>query len=293
MDFAESLPQSGSYLYEQLLYLKNKDNAHAHDPKEIKRELFRREKERILQYSVHGEDRLFHFSETTSFDSRDLEFEAKGREFRQQDAKDFFISLEENIGDFFDVYSFFKYQPITYTECRECGSQSFPADAISFKLAIFLDIPRGGLSMSDHVANHLNMPSIVQDGWICSNDASHDKLGCNSYVKIKDINEVQFLVFVMERLKRRRDNKRYIDYTEVEVGGHVQVVDSNGVSGTLVLIAVIHHWGVVIDNETSGHYMADVLDPQTQQWFSTSDDQTPKQVNQPSKRGYIYIYKKL
>ena len=225
-----------------------------------------------------------------------MEIEAKNLEHRQQDAKDFFVNLEANLDKWFDVYSFFKYLPFTYTECRECGFISHPPNPNTFKSALFLDIPQRGLSMAEHVANHLNLPSIVQDGWRCSNDVTHDSLGCNSYVKLTDINEVQFLVFVTERLKSRMEGSKvveWIDYTEVEAGGHVQVVDSNGVSGTLGLIAVIHHWGVVVGNETSGHFMADILDPQTQQWFFTSDDQTPTLVNQPSKRGYIYIYKRL
>ena len=296
MDYAESLPQSGTYLYEELLYLKDKDPLTAHDPKRIKKELFRKEKDRILTDRIPQNARLFHFSETISLDSRDLEFEAKNLEHRQQDAKDFFVSLEANLDEWFDVYSLFKYLPFTYTECRECGFTSHQAHPNTYKSAIFLDIPQGGLSMAEHVRNHLNLPSIVQDEWICSNDASHNSMGCNSYVKIKDINEVQFLVFVTERLKAYMKGSQvveWIDYTEVDAGGNVQVLDSNGVRGTLMLIAVIHHWGVVVGHETSGHYMADILDPQTQQWYFTSDDQTPTLVNQPSKRGYIYIYKKL
>ena len=292
MDYTESLPQSGSYLYEELLYLKDKDRLTAHDPRRIKKELFRKEKDRILDGELCKDDRLFHFSETTSLDSRDLEFEAKSLEYRQQDAKDFFVSLDANLHEWHDVYSLFKFKLHVYTECRECGFPSIQEN-VNYRVVSHLDIPPTGSSMADHVAKHLNRPTLAE-GWRCVNDASHDTMGGDNYNKIKDINEVQFLVFVTERLKTTNGIDRWIDYREVEAGGHVQVVDSNGVNGTLGLIAVIHHVdGAVVGNDTRGHYMADILDPQTQQWFSTSDDQTPTLVNQPSKRGYIYIYKKL
>ena len=292
MDYAETCGTSGSYLYMELLYLKDKDPSTAHDPLKIKKELFRKEKARILDEKLGKDRRLFHFAETSSLDSRDLEFEAKNYEGRQQDAKDFFVSLQESHFEWLDVYSLFKFQPHVYTECRECGIPSVQENAY-YKVVSHLDIPPRGSSMADHVANHLNRPTLA-DGWRCENDPRHDTMGGDNYNKIKDINEVQFLVFVTERLKTTDGIDRWIDYTEVEAGGNVQVVDSKGVSGTLGLIGVIYHvGGRVVDNDTSGHYMADILVPQTQQWFSTSDDQIPRLVNEPSKLGYIYIYKKL
>lgn len=279
--------------------MKDKETVTAHDPKNIKREIFTKEKERIMAEEMHPESRLFHYYKTKSLVNRDLELEAQQFLYKQQDSKDFFLSLEGNAHKWYDVYLLFKYTPHSYSECRECGHLTQQENVHSMKLVVDLDIPPQGHTMAQHVENHLNRPTIMADGWTCENDPRHNTLGGNNYKKIKDINEVQFLVFVMERLKWRiigpnyMDGEQYIDHTKAEAGGHVQVVDSNGVSGTLMLIAVIHHDGVSVDNETSGHYMADILDPQTQQWFSTSDDQTPALVNQPSNEGYIYIYKKL
>ena len=292
MDYAETLDTSGSYLFMELLFLKDKDSATAHDPERIKNELYRKEKERILEDRVNQGGRLFHFKDTRSLNSVDLEFESRACENTQQDSKDFFQCLEARSHEWFDVYSLFKYQLHTYTECRECGFPSIQENAFA-RVLLNLDIPPIGLSMADHVTNHLSRPTLAE-GWKCENDASHDTMGGDNHNKIKDINEVQFLVFVTERLKTTNGIDQYIDYREVEAGGNVQVVDSNGVSGTLGLIAVIYHvGGRVVNNVSSGHYMADILDPQTQEWFSTSDDQIPRLVNKPSRTGYIYIYKKL
>ena len=111
---------------------------------------------------------------------------------------------------------------------------------------------------------------------------------------MRDISEVQFLVFLIERLKHNQYGKEVYDDIDIEVGGNVEVHDSMGGSGILEPVAVIHWDGVVLpEGGTQGHYMADILDPQTRQWFYTSDYQRPQPVDQPSSQGYIFIYKRL
>ena len=102
------------------------------------------------------------------------------------------------------------------------------------------------------------------------------------------------MVFIIERLGLDQDGEQVYHRFDIEVGGNVEVHDSMGGSGILEPIAVIHWDGILLPGRRQeGHYMADVMDPHTRQWFYTSDNQRPQPVDQPSSKGNIFIYKRL
>ena len=57
-------------------------------------------------------------------------------------------------------------------------------------------------------------------------------------------------------------------------------------------VAVIHHMGQIIGDDTRGHYMADILDVRTNQWIRTSDDSDPQLLPEPTDQGYIFLLKR-
>ena len=312
MDHTASLRNSGCYLYELLLHYQKND---VQDVTAIKDELFRMEKTRILRDQVIQNYRLFHFAKTSATSHFQLEAEAQLFEATQQDAKEVFITIEENKEDLQELFSLFKYTPDVFTKCRECGYVSRSTNPQDRKCITFLDPPEDPqMTMADYVAHSLSKPIVrcvfvfltsicpskfiypfKRFGWICEDNKRHNKLGGDNYQQLRDISEVRFLVFVIERLKHNQYGKLDINYFDIEVGGNVEVTDSMGGSGVLEPIAVIHWDGIVLPSgvETEGHYMADLLDPLTRRWYYTSDFQRPQPVDKPSSRGSIFIYKKL
>ena len=82
---------------------------------------------------------------------------------------------------------------------------------------------------------------------------------------------------------------------KIYLGGNICLTDVNGVNGTFKPITVIHHSGQVIGNTTIGHYQADVLDIETNQWIRTSDDELPTIITEHeiTNQGYIYLLKRV
>ena len=83
---------------------------------------------------------------------------------------------------------------------------------------------------------------------------------------IEDVNQTDNLIFILSRLIKIDDNLEIIQ-TKVPLGTDVLITDVKGQSATYAPIAIIHHSGEVIDDNTMGHYQADVLDKLSHQWF--------------------------
>lgn len=312
MDHAAFLGNRGSYLYELLLYYQR--NA-VEDVTAIKDELFRMEKTRIVRDNVIQNYRLFHFVKTSSTSRHQLEAEAQLFEATQQDSKDVFVTIEENKEELQDLFNLFKYTPDVFTKCRECGHVNKSTTPLDSKCISLFDVPEDPeLTMAEYVAERLNKPIVrcvftyltfnsksniifpfKRYGWKCEGNPRHNTLGGDNYQQLKDISEVQFLVFVIERAEHDEHGNLKYNKFNIEVGGNVEVHDSSGGSGILEPIAVIHHEGDVTPcgQDIEGHYMADILDPLTRRWYYTSDFERPQPVDQPSSRGSIFIYKRL
>ena len=115
-----------------------------------------------------------------------------------------------------------------------------------------------------------------------------------NFTKISNTNDMKFLVIIQEKLHWNNEGQLMISEAKTEVDEEFSVTDALGNQAFFKPIAVIHHTGRVTgNNDTRGHYMADILDAETKQWFQTSDDDRPIQINNPSNKGYIFIYKKI
>ena len=144
--------------------------------------------------------------------------------------------------------------------------------------------------MSEHISKQMQGPTFVPE-WKHKDGCK--KQGGQKYSVILNVEEVRFLIFVVSRLNKVR-GRLVLNHTEAEIGGILKIKDSLEQDAEFEPIAVIHHQGhVSSNNDTVGHYRADILNPVSRQWFQTSDDEAPKLVSQPSKKGYILIYKKL
>ena len=50
---------------------------------------------------------------------------------------------------------------------------------------------------------------------------------------------------------------------------------------------------VTNNKDTRGHYMADIYDVGSSQWYQTSDDERPLPINKPADNGYIIICRRI
>ena len=83
--------------------------------------------------------------------------------------------------------------------------------------------------------------------------------------------------------------------SKICIDGDIKLTDSCNREATFTPIAVIHHTGQVNESsrDTFGHYRADILDADTNQWFQTSDDDNPIPIETPSSQGYIIVLQKI
>ena len=84
------------------------------------------------------------------------------------------------------------------------------------------------------------------------------------------------------------------NYNKVEVEEFLELKDQNDKSARFSPLAIITHHGGVSGNTTFGHYVCDVFNNTSNQWFRTSDASTPEKISfdRISQHGYIFLYKK-
>ena len=116
---------------------------------------------------------------------------------------------------------------------------------------------------------------------------------CYKKSKLDSLSDIKFFTVVVKRLLYNDAGQMTINQNEIEVASKLSIEATNGQLFKFQPIAVIHHSGQVIDNDTRGHYMADVFDVRSNQWIRTSDDDPPKSVSHPCDNGYIYLYKRI
>ena len=96
-------------------------------------------------------------------------------------------------------------------------------------------------------------------------------------MRIDDISKLKSLIVILNRLIQV-DGHIEIVRKRVPIGGEIMIEDMHGKFGLFKPIGVIHHSGEVIGSTTRGHYQADVLNKNSNQWFRTSDDEQPKLI---------------
>ena len=287
--------ETGSPLWEHLIWLIKKGKSSSLDPLPIRDHIISKEKQRIVQENITPINRLFDLGQNDNFEEENL-FLSPGSQRRsrlgQQDSKDFFVCLAENKEHWLDVYLLFMANSVNSTTCSSCNNVSTPHQGISDNIFFVLDCPREDLSMSYLIDKKMNGYETVSN-W-------RDEDGCNKIAngenktRLQDIDNVKFVIFVLSRLIEV-DGHMQIISTKVPIGGSVLLQDEKKRFGVFKPIALIHHSGLVMGNTTRGHYQTDVLNSITGNWIRTSDDELPVEITEKnvSNQGYIFLYKKI
>ena len=264
-------------MWQNLKQLQEIDSTLPLDPSDVKRAMLLAEKSHTL----------FNLGNLPVLYNEDLRI-------GQQDCREFFYCINENRESWPDVFNFFKVSTLSETECCNCGNISRQEVSANERTLISLPCPTSTVNMKDYLEGQLNGFELVEN-W-------RDENGCGEIVngrsktKISNINETDYVVFMLERLLEF-DGQLQIMKTKVIVNPQekVNLIDIDGRTGKFLPLAIIHHSGGIIEQTTYGHYQADVINRVTQTWFRTSDNDQPKELDssQLTKSGYIFLYKKI
>ena len=263
------------------------------DPLPIRDIIINKEKERILEGNIAPMNRLFDLGLVEVFQDDNLLMDPAGiQRVGQQDCKDFFICLSENKHHWYDVYSLFVVETVSFTTCSDCNNESRQEHSMSGSTFFLFECPNENECMSSFIEKKLNTFETVEN-WKDEDGCQQRTIGKNS-LRIKDISKTQNLIFTISRLINIGGNLEIVG-RKVPLGGDILLHDVKGKSGIFTPIGVIHHSGEVIDNTTRGHYQADVLDRETNQWVRTSDDEPPMTISKRelTEEGYIFLYKRI
>ena len=288
MDFEEAISQNESELWQKLIALKRATSSNPLDPADIKRCLIMTEKNRSESSNILPENQLF------SVGNLSLQ-NLKQMKIGQQDAKEFFMCLDENQQQWIDVFNIFKLGVLSETECSHCGNVSRQENCYNLTSYIRLDCPQEDTTLRAYFEMKMNGFELRQN-W-------RDENGCNKVTtgryrsKIADIRDTKYLVFVVERLMKV-DNQLLIRDTKIkaEVNECISIEDSKGRNAIFTLLCITHHTGHIIDSsDTHGHYCADVKNFNNSKWYRTSDSNQPLDVTNSglTNNGYIFLFKKI
>ena len=284
MDYEGVDNQNGSELWQKLVSLKNTISSTPLDPTIVKRCIIQTEVKRAEQSNVLPENRLFVNSNQNLGYGTD-----------QQDAKEFFMCLDENEKDWVDVFNFFKIGTQSETECSHCGNISRQQNCNNISTFIRLHCPPQNTTLKAYLESKMNGFEVTEN-W-------RDESGCNLVTigknknRISDMSCINFVIFVIDRLMKI-GNQLHIIETKIqaEMNECIILEDSNGNSANFQLLSVIHHSGnVVVQAETRGHYYADVKNVNNDNWYRTSDSNQPEDLSNKrlTENGYIYLLKKM
>ena len=293
IDHRDSYEESGSPLWNELILLIKQGNSSSLDPLPIRDILINKEKERILEGNIAPANRLFDLGSVEVFQDSNILVDPSGiRRIGQQDCKDFFICLSENRQHWYDVFSLFMVESVSFTTCSHCSNISSQDNSMSGSTFFLLECPIENACMSSFIERKLNSFESVAN-WRDEDGCNRKTIGQNS-TRLKDISKTQHLIFIISRLIKVDGNLEIIT-RKVPLGKDILLNDVQGNSGLFTPIAVISHVGEVINNTTRGHYKADILDKLSDQWFRTSDDEAPEKIarEEITDKGYIFLYKKV
>ena len=259
------------------------------DPKAIRNLLFEKEIERIRTDHVQPNNRLFHYfgSYTTNF--QQLYDLTERSRIGQQDCRDFFICFQQNSFYWPDVYELMEFHVLEYSQCCACGSQSRASLPTSHSNLLF-DPPTADCTLMDVLNVNINEPNILED-WT-DEDGCGTKGNCLKFTRLDPQTDIEFLTLIVRRLHYDEFGNPVINTKKVTTNAMVSVKTTNDEVLTFKPVAVIHHIGHVIGDDTRGHYMADILDVRTNQWIRTSDDSDPQLLSEPTDQGYIFLLKR-
>ena len=247
----------------RMLFSLKSDGVKTLNPLPVRNLLMKTERQRIISDNVRPINRLFHYYETTTTDVKRLEKLSEASRIGQQDCLDFFVCLNENKKQWQDIVSLFEISTFQKTVCQSCGGvqRGESSEKHSF---ISLDCPAQNISLKHLVNLQINEGKMIED-WRHEDGCGERTTGKHSRV-IQNIENVQFLMFVVPRL-HNAGRRLKIDKTKIEVDSEVEIKSSTESFVKFKAISIIHHKGYITGNDTRGHYLADVLDVETNQWI--------------------------
>lgn len=290
----DNIQENRSALWKELWNLRSEGRSGNLDPSGVKNILFEAEKKRIIQDNISPHNRHFHFLGTTTVDENELSMISE-ENCQQEDCQEFFMCLWDNIHHWLDVALKLKTTVNYFIWCTICKDFSVPPADLNPRPYITLPCPKEDMTMDELVEKNFNSPE-TKTNW------KHDKCKIASngkqYQRIKDLDEVEFILFVVQRVNISQTGRKQKMRTRLTVTKSIDIVDTQNQitkeSNSRVKfapIAVIHHKG----DARGGHYLADIHDDITKKWIRTSDNNEPKEINfkDVSKEGYIFLYKKI
>ena len=290
-DHLPEVASDGSTLWNLLLSYRMKDEDEIINPLEIRDLLLEKERMRIVSKNVQPVNRLFHYANSTTMDENRLKHMSEASRIGQQDCKDFFECVEQNRECWDDVYNLFRFSITKSTLCMNCMHESRPAGYDSHSFLLF-ESPQQDVTLHQYVGMHLNESTDVTN-WRHEDGCNMIGNGKNS-IRLTNVGETKFLTIVVNRLVRSNDGTLSINNRKISIQTDVIIKDANDENHRFQTIAVIYHIGHVTDNnDTRGHYMADVCDAKTGKWYRTSDDNLPSEIKSVSDSGYIFLLKKV
>ena len=290
LDSEEIISETGSILWLNLIWLQGKDASVPLDPSDVKQAIIFTERERISKRNIAPSRALFDLGNLPGFNNEEFHV----RRIGQQDCKDFFYCIDVNRDDWPDVFDLFSVKTLSETECCTCGHISRQEVSADERTLISLSCPTSESNMKEFLEDQVNGFEDVED-WRDENGCG--KLGIGRRrTRIMNIDETDYIIFMLDRLQVL-DDQLHIVNTKVNVHPEeeVDIIDKDKKVGKFLPIAIIHHSGSIIGQTTRGHYQADVRNKETGCWFRTSDNDPPKKLNANglTKKGYIYLYKKI
>ena len=129
-----------SELWQKLILLKSANSGSPLDPTDVKSLLIKTEARRAKHSNVLPENRLF------GIGNINLDTSSKLR-IGQQDAKEFFMCLDENYLKWVDVFDFLKIGTLSETQCSHCSNVSRQENCFQVNSFILLDCPQENTSL--------------------------------------------------------------------------------------------------------------------------------------------------
>ena len=289
MEYSNNLDESQSTLMNQLKLCLQQDHSSVIDPIPIRNILIEAERTRIVIDNVIPENRLFHFYRTNTRNYDQLCKLSERNRIGQQDCKDYFVCLKENKEHWIDVFNMFRFKTQTFSQCSLCGYVSRNPATYEHSF-IMIDPPTDETSLSEMIDRKLNNPEL-RTGWRDENGCGQTT-DCYNFTRFDHQTEFEFLTVIVNRLYVNLHGNLEINRNKIRPDAEIQITTADESKLSYKLIGIIHHDGHVIGNDTMGHYMADILEKETNRWIETSDDRPPRELELPTDEGYIFLFKR-
>ena len=185
--------ETGSVLWDHLLWLQGKDYSVDLDPTDIKYVIINAERERALKSNIEHNNMLFDLGNVDIYGE---EGNISVNRIGQQDCKDFFYAIAENQDKWPDLFSLFKVNTLEKTQCILCQNISEQEVSANDSTFLMLDCPSKTITMKEYLEENMNGYE-KRYGW-------RDENGCGQLTdgnysrRITNIEDKEFLISLLK-----------------------------------------------------------------------------------------------